>query len=38
MKCKYKNIPFPAHKLHISATAIGEVLHNRDMAKVIVIA
>jgi hypothetical protein len=36
VKYKYMNIPFPAHKLHISALAIGEVFHNRDMTKVIV--
>jgi hypothetical protein len=36
VKCKYMNIPFPTHKLHISAIEIGEVFHNRDMAKVIV--
>jgi hypothetical protein len=32
------NIPSPAHKLHISAIATGEVLHKRDVAKVIVAA
>lgn len=32
------NIPSPAHKLHISAIAIGEFLHSTEVAKVIVLA
>jgi len=31
-------IPSPAHKLHISAIATGELLHNTEVAKVIVVA
>ena len=31
-------IPSPAHKLQTSAIAIGDVLHNTEVAKVIVVA
>jgi hypothetical protein len=34
----YEHTPSPAHKLQTSAIAIGELLHNTEVAKVIVIA